>query len=82
MKAIINIHLKQGVLDPAGKATMNSLEILNFNNINDVKIGKQIIINLKEENKEKAQIQLSKMCKDLLVNDVIESYTIEIENNG
>ena len=78
MKATINIHLKKGVLDPAGKATQNTLEMLHFNTIKNVNIGKQIIIDINENDKEKAKEEINKMCKQLLVNDVIEDYDIQI----
>ena len=55
MKAIINIALKQGVLDSAGKATHHTLDRLGFEDIvADVRVGKQIILQLDEEDKEKA----------------------------
>ena len=74
LKAIINIHLKNGVLDSAGKTTQTSLNMLGFENIDSVNIGKQIIITLNEDDKEKVQKKIDDMCKSLLVNDVIEDY--------
>ena len=44
MKVIVNVYLKNGVLDPAGKATKHALESLGFSGVNDVRIGKQIIL--------------------------------------
>ncbi|VAY88413.1 Phosphoribosylformylglycinamidine synthase, PurS subunit [hydrothermal vent metagenome] len=78
MKAIIDIHLKNGVLDTAGKATQNTLEMLHFKSIKNVNIGKQIIINIDESDKKKGREEIDKMCKQLLVNDVIEDYSVEI----
>jgi phosphoribosylformylglycinamidine synthase len=78
LKAIINIHLKDGVLDSAGKTTQTSLNMIGFDNIDSVNIGKQIIITLDENDKEKAQQHIEDMCKALLVNDVIEDYYVEI----
>ncbi|MBD3808279.1 MAG: phosphoribosylformylglycinamidine synthase subunit PurS, partial [Epsilonproteobacteria bacterium] len=46
MKAIVNVYLKQGVLDPQGKAAHHALASLGFNGVNDVRIGKQIVLDV------------------------------------
>ena len=80
MKAIINIALKQGVLDSQGKATHHTLDTIGFDNmVNDVKIGKQIIIDLKITDENTAKQEVTKMCEQLLANTVIENYSIKIE---
>ena len=79
MKAIINVYLKEGVLDPQGKATHQALGALGFGNVKDVRIGKQIVLELDESNKAKAKEELTQMCETLLANTVIEDYTIEID---
>jgi phosphoribosylformylglycinamidine synthase len=80
MKAIINIGLKKGVLDSAGKATHHTLDTVGFKNIvQDVRIGKQIIMELNCATKDEAQEQVAKMCEQLLANTVIEDYDILIE---
>lgn len=76
MKAIINIALKNGVLDPAGKATEHALGSLGFTNTSDVRIGKQIVLNIDAASKDEARAQLEKMCEELLANTVIEEYEI------
>lgn len=76
MKATINIALKNGVLDPAGKASEHALGSLGFKNVSDVRIGKQIILNIDASSKEEAQKQLETMCEELLANTVIEDYEI------
>ncbi|MGB6328005.1 MAG: phosphoribosylformylglycinamidine synthase subunit PurS [Halarcobacter sp.] len=79
MKAIVNVALKQGVLDDQGKATHHALDTLGFKEVvKDVRIGKQIIIELNSTNKEEANEEVVKMCKKLLANTVIEDYDIEI----
>ncbi len=78
MKAIVNVGLKEGVLDPAGKAVHHALLALRFSNINGVRIGKQIVIDLDENDEKKAKEDLEKMCEELLANTVIEDYNIEI----
>ncbi len=78
MKAVVNIALKNGVLDPAGKAVHHALGSLEFSNVKDVRIGKQIVIDLDENDEKKAQSDLIKMCEELLANTVIEDYEIEL----
>jgi len=79
MKAIVNVGLKQGVLDDQGKATHHALDTLGFKDIvKNVRIGKQIIIDLNSTNKEDAEVEVKKMCEKLFANTVIEDYNIEI----
>lgn len=79
MKAIVNVALKQGVLDDQGKATHHALDTLGFKDkIKDVRIGKQIIMELNALNEEEAREEVTKMCEKLLANTVIEDYQIEI----
>lgn len=79
MKAIVNVALKQGVLDDQGKATHHALDTLGFKEIvKDVRIGKQIILELNSTNEDEARTEVSKMCEKLLANTVIEDYSIEI----
>ena len=79
MKAIVNVGLKQGVLDDQGKATHHALDTLGFKEIiKNVRIGKQIIIELNSSNKEDAEVEVKKMCEKLLANTVLEDYNIEI----
>ena len=79
MKAIVNVGLKQGVLDDQGKATHHALDTLGFKEIvKNVRIGKQIIIELNSSNEAAAKEEVTKMCQKLLANTVIEDYDIEI----
>ena len=78
MKAIVNIALKNGVLDPQGKAVHHALTALKFNAVDDVRIGKQIILQLDGDDAEKAKKDVETMCEELLANTVIEDYEIEI----
>ncbi|MDP8300485.1 phosphoribosylformylglycinamidine synthase subunit PurS [Campylobacter jejuni] len=79
MEVIVNISLKNGVLDPQGKAVEKALHSLNFNSVKEVKIAKQIKISLDEKDKKLAKEQVKKMCEELLVNSVIEDYELIIE---
>ena len=79
MKAIVNVGLKQGVLDDQGKATHHALDTLGFKDlVKDVRIGKQIIIELNSTDAVSAKEEVTKMCQKLLANTVIEDYDIEI----
>jgi len=77
--AIVNVFLKQGVLDPQGKAAHHALDSLGFDGVKDVRIGKQIVLQLETDDKAKAQDEVKEMCETLLANTVIEDYTIEIK---
>ena len=78
IKAIVNVSLKAGVLDSQGKAVHHALDSLHFKSVNDVRIGKQIILKLDTDNKEIAMSDVTKMCEELLANTVIEDYEIEL----
>lgn len=78
MKAIVNVSLKAGVLDSQGKAVKHALESLHFGSVSDVRVGKQIILQLSETDEAKAKADVTQMCEDLLANTVIEDYEIEI----
>ncbi|ABV52076.1 phosphoribosylformylglycinamidine synthase subunit PurS [Campylobacter jejuni] len=79
MEVIVNISLKNGVLDPQGKAVEKALHSLNFNSVKEVKIAKQIKISLDEKDEKLAKEQVKKMCEELLVNSIIEDYELVIE---
>lgn len=81
MKVIVNISLKEGVLDPEGQAIKTSLSNLGFENLNNVRTGKQIILNFVNLEENEAVLEAKKMCEDLLVNTVIEKYKINILRN-
>ncbi|SFV69860.1 Phosphoribosylformylglycinamidine synthase, PurS subunit [hydrothermal vent metagenome] len=78
MKATVNVFLKEGVLDPQGKATHHALDSLGCTGVSDVRIGKQIILELETQNEEEARKEVTQMCETLLANTVIEDYTIEL----
>ena len=78
MKVVVNISLKEGVLDPEGQAIKTSLSNLGFKNFSDVRTGKQIILNFEKIDENEAILATKNMCKDLLVNTVIETYKINV----
>ena len=79
MKAKVHVTLKNGVLDPQGKAVQHALESLGFSGVNEVRQGKFIELDLAETDPAKAKEAVEKMCKDLLANTVIENYTVDVE---
>jgi len=76
MKFKINIFLKKGVLDPEGKAIENALLNNGYNKVNNVRVGKTISLNIKSNIKSDALEQVTLMCKEMLVNNVIEDFEI------
>lgn len=79
MKARIRITLKNGVLDPQGKAIQNALSALGIAGVEDVRQGKYIEVELIETSEERAKETIERMCKDLLANSVIENYAYELQ---
>ncbi len=78
MRAIVDIYLKPGVLDPQGKAVHHALESLGFDEVKEVRVGKQIQLTIDENDEAKAKERVKQMCETLLANTVIEDYKIEI----
>lgn len=78
MKARVHVTLKNGVLDPQGKAIQNALGSLGFGGVEGVRQGKYIEIDLAERDEARAREQVERMCRDLLANTVIESYTFDL----
>ena len=76
MKIKVIVTLKNGVLDPQGKAIQQTLNGMNFLNVEEVRQGKFFEINVNENNEENAKRQVEEMCKKLLANLVIEDYKI------
>jgi phosphoribosylformylglycinamidine synthase PurS subunit len=79
MKARVFVTLKNGVLDPQGKAIGHALGNLGFESVGDVRQGKVIDIELAEKDETKARANLKAMCEKLLANTVIEKYEIELK---
>jgi phosphoribosylformylglycinamidine synthase PurS subunit len=78
MKAKVKVTLKNGVLDPQGKAIEGALGSLGFSGVNGVRQGKYFEIELAETDRAKAEAQVKAMCEKLIANTVIENYAIEL----
>lgn len=78
IKARITVTLKNGVLDPQGKAIEHALGGLGFGGVGGVRQGKVFDVELQEGDRAKAEADLKAMCDKLLANTVIENYAVEI----
>ena len=76
MKVKVIVTLKNGVLDPQGKAIQQTLNGMAFDNVAEVRQGKYFDIKVSESDENKAKSQVEEMCKKLLANLVIEDYKI------
>jgi len=76
MKIKVIVTLKNGVLDPQGKAIQQTLNGMGFSEVNEVRQGKYFEIDTKETDNDKAKAKVEEMCKKLLANLVIENYKI------
>jgi len=77
-KARVTVTLKNGVLDPQGKAIEGALNSLEFDGVGNVRQGKVFDVNLTADTQKAAEASLGDMCEKLLANTVIEDYAVEI----
>ena len=78
IKARVTVTLKNGVLDPQGKAIEGALGTLGFAGVGHVRQGKVFDIEIDSADKGKAEADLKAMCEKLLANTVIENYSIAL----
>ncbi|AIJ68697.1 phosphoribosylformylglycinamidine synthase subunit PurS [Brucella suis] len=78
IKVRVTVTLKNGVLDPQGKAIVGALGSLGFDGVSSVRQGKVFDLELEGSDKAKAEADLKAMCEKLLANTVIEDYSIAI----
>ena len=76
MKIKVVVTLKDGVLDPQGKAIQQTLNGMGFSSVNGVRQGKFFEVDVNEKDEAKAKIKVEDMCKKLLANLVIENFEI------
>lgn len=81
IKARVTVTLKNGVLDPQGKAIEHALTGLGFDGVGSIRQGKVFDLELQETDKAKAQAELKAMCDKLLANTVIENYAISLPSD-
>lgn len=78
IRARVHVTLKDGVLDPQGKAIGNALRGLGFDGVGEVRQGKLIELDLEDTDPAEARRRVEEMCRTLLANPVIESYAIDM----
>jgi phosphoribosylformylglycinamidine synthase len=78
VKAVVTVMLKDGVLDPQGRAIGHALGHLGFKGVGEVRAGKVIEVELAETDRARAQAAAEDMARRLLANTVIEGYRVEI----
>lgn len=81
MHVTVTITLKPGVLDPQGRAIEHSLLSLGYQDVSGVSTGKQITLDIDEDDETRARQKVAKMCETLLVNTVIEDYEIHCHDD-
>ena len=79
MRIKIFVSLKKGVLDPQGKAIERSLHTLGYNEVEDVRAGKYLELEMAATSRQNAELRVREMCDKLLSNTVIEDYRFEIQ---
>lgn len=78
MKVRLIIMLKQGVLDPQGKAINHALHNLSFQEVQDVRVGRVIDLEVTETSLDTAKARATEMAQQLLANGVIEDFQVEV----
>ena len=78
MKVRVTVMLKEGVLDPQGKAIGHALHVLGFSEVGDVRAGRLIELDLDESDPAKARSRAELMAERLLANGVIETFSVEM----
>jgi phosphoribosylformylglycinamidine synthase PurS subunit len=79
MKARVYVTLKAGVLDPQGQAVSRTLARLGYDEVQSVRIGKYVEIDLSGSDPAAARARLEEMCRRLVANTVIEDFRIEVD---
>jgi phosphoribosylformylglycinamidine synthase PurS subunit len=79
MRVKIFVSLRNGVLDPQGKAIERSLHTLGYGEVQDVRMGKYLELKVEAASREAAESRIREMCDKLLANPVIEDYRFEIQ---
>lgn len=78
-KATVYVTLKESVLDPQGSAVKHSVHSLGYKEVQDVRVGKFLELELEETDQQQAEARLTEMCEKLLANTVIEDYRFTLE---
>ena len=78
MKAVVTVTLKDGVLDPQGRAIGHALETLGFSSVGEVRAGKVIELDFRDADAAETRRLAEDAAKRLLANPVIERFSVEV----
>ncbi|ACX63239.1 phosphoribosylformylglycinamidine synthase subunit PurS [Virgibacillus sp. LDC1] len=79
LKAKVYVTIKQSVLDPQGVAVQGALHSIGYKEVESLRIGKYMELELGTDNREEAELRVKEMCEKLLANTVVENYRYELE---
>lgn len=82
MKVKVRVVLKDGILDPQGKAVLHAINDLKFSGVEDVRIGKYIELTFENLSHDEVEKETDEICHKLLANPVIENFEYEIEESN
>ncbi len=82
MRARVFVRLKRGILDPQGAAVKRALEGLGYREVQDLRVGRVLELELEAAEPRLARGRLEEMCRRLLANPVTEEFTVEIVEDG
>jgi phosphoribosylformylglycinamidine synthase len=80
LKVKVKVVLKDGILDPQGKAVLQAINDLKFEGVHDVRIGKYIELSFNDLERNKVESETKEICQKLLANPVMENFDFEIED--
>ena len=80
MKVRVKVVLKDGILDPQGKAVLHAINDLKFEGVHDVRIGKYIELTFDDNERDMVENETKEICQKLLANPVMENFDFEIED--
>lgn len=81
-KATVNVTLRKSILDPKGKAAHHALQNLGMKEVDSVRIGKFIEMDIDAESKDRARQIAEDACTQLLANEVMEDFNVTIQENS
>jgi len=81
MKATVLVRPKPGILDPQGQAVQGSLQQLGFA-VEAARVGRVVDLELRDDDRGEAHAKVERMCEQLLANPLIESYEIQVVEDG
>ena len=78
-RATVHITLKEGILDPQGKTVLRALKSMGYDEVEELRVGKYMELELDGEDRVVLEERLGEMCEKLLANPIIEDYHLEVE---